>query len=226
MRKKKVFIVGEESGFYTEYTEMFLENNWETVYSIKDADLVQFTGGADVTPSFYNECAHKTTHTSPERDRKEALTFNVVDELKIPMAGICRGGQFLNVMKGGSMWQDVDGHARHNGHIMDCSLTEKQYTVTSTHHQLMRPAEGLDKKLVEVTGIAYETTRREKMISLGRTGISRIPDSEKHPGDPEIICYYGNDIGSNILCFQPHPEFAGHTVLKELYFEYLSYLVT
>src|SRR3546814_3238996 len=39
--------------------------------------------------------------------------FAIARRMHKPMAGICRGGQFLNVMCGGSMIQHVEGHAIH-----------------------------------------------------------------------------------------------------------------
>jgi gamma-glutamyl-gamma-aminobutyrate hydrolase PuuD len=103
--RPKVFVVDSD----VRITRMFMANNWLVVPSAKEADLIQFTGGADVSPMLYGEPKHPRTYCDPNRDQHEANIFwNNIDK---PKAGICRGGQFLNVMSGGSMWQDVDNHA-------------------------------------------------------------------------------------------------------------------
>ncbi len=215
--KKKVFIIDDDgSPYLTEYSRMFTEIGWETVNSIKKADLIQFTGGEDVSPSLYGENSHYKTHCNPLRDRTEAIIFDIVDETKKPMAGICRGGQFLNVMCGGKLWQNVDGHCAPKGHTMYDALMKEEYIVTSTHHQMMIAGEEAD-----ILGIAYESTKLENVESLGRTKIHYV--SKPHPGDTEIIVYWR--MGSNVLCFQPHPEFNGNLLLKALYENYLDIIV-
>lgn len=128
----KVFIVGGGVA----YAHMFIQYGWEIADSLWDADLVQFTGGADVTPALYGE-KNIASGNSPRRDIEEAGYFAIARRMHKPMAGICRGGQFLNVMCGGSMIQDVDGHAIHGTHMLDVSGVK----VTSTHHQAMEPAD-------------------------------------------------------------------------------------
>jgi gamma-glutamyl-gamma-aminobutyrate hydrolase PuuD len=105
----------------------------------KEFRMVLFTGGADVTPSFYG-------HTSPEgrcqsdlaRDHAEQRVFRIALENDIPMIGICRGLQFLNVMAGGTLIHHLDGHG--NGtHYMECQRDEKIILVNSLHHQMIVP---------------------------------------------------------------------------------------
>jgi len=102
--KKKVLIVGGDSII----ANMFSKRGWDVTTNTLDPsiDLVQFTGGEDVTPSLYGEQAHAATSCNPARDDREAKIF-LSFKNKVPMAGICRGAQFLNVMNKGSMWQHV-----------------------------------------------------------------------------------------------------------------------
>jgi len=66
---------------------------------------VVFTGGADVSPFMYGEKKLSVTCNDEHRDEQEKLFFERYT--KVPKVGICRGGQFLNVMNGGKMWQHV-----------------------------------------------------------------------------------------------------------------------
>ena len=195
----KVAIVGARG--YCSYTRMFQGMGWEVVDKLSDADLVQFTGGEDVSPELYGAKKHPTTGNNPTRDAFEKHIFDQCVERQLPMAGICRGGQFLNVMNGGSMWQDVDGHAIYGTHSCIDQDTGLIIEVTSTHHQMMRPSEG-----AHIIALASESTYKENVVKL----------HGYFDDDVEAVYYKG----SNSLCFQPHPEMVtkGHEC-QEYYFE-------
>ena len=61
-RSKRVYIVGGDLS----YSSMFLNEGWIVTNDLLEAQLVQFTGGSDVTPSFYNELKHPKIPTSPQ----------------------------------------------------------------------------------------------------------------------------------------------------------------
>ena len=131
--KSKVFVVGHDFGI----SSMFQQRGWEAS-SLEDANLVVFTGGADVDPSLYGE-ENFASHSTLARDQREKTIYNQALELGKCMAGICRGGQFLNVMNGGKMIQHVDGHATGRDHKLTDRVTGEEHSVTSTHHQMMIP---------------------------------------------------------------------------------------
>lgn len=131
---KKVFILGGG-----QYIRMFIERGWVVTSDFFKADLIQFTGGADVTPEIYGE-VNTASGNDLSRDLLEAGYFGLAQRMNKPMAGICRGGQFLNVMCGGSMKQHVEGHATGMNHLVEDTGTHKTITVTSTHHQMMVPS--------------------------------------------------------------------------------------
>lgn len=100
------------------------------------AELFQFMGGEDVTPELYGE-KNTNSFNRFSRDVEEMGWFHLAQRMGIPCVGICRGGQFLNVMCGGKMKQDVPGHT-HN-HILNTAIFGK-CEATSTHHQMMIPS--------------------------------------------------------------------------------------
>jgi gamma-glutamyl-gamma-aminobutyrate hydrolase PuuD len=150
----KVYIVGDDRLT----TAMFRKRGWGACSSIENPDLVCFTGGEDVSPEFYGE---ENTHSYNNilRDLEEELVFQKF--FNTPKVGICRGGQFLNVMSGGKMIQHVEGHTRN--HLL-MVRTDLKIPVTSTHHQMMQP--GKHSKLIAVADhdkgievVWYEVTR-------------------------------------------------------------------
>jgi anthranilate/para-aminobenzoate synthase component II len=102
--------------------------------------LVCFTGGEDVSPELYGH-ENLTSHNSLARDRKEALIFEIARKYEIPMTGICRGSQFLNVMCGGTMVQDL-GRDHPGGRHLCLTYTNQLFEVTSSHHQMSVPGPG------------------------------------------------------------------------------------
>lgn len=198
----KVFIV---EGSHA-YAQMFLNAGWEITNDITEANLVQFTGGEDVSPFLYGQPVHTTTGASPRRDLAEAGWFSWAQRRNIPMAGICRGGQFLNVMNGGAMYQDVDSHAIRGTHEAHDINTGVKHQVTSTHHQMMKPG-----KAAVWVALGDEATNVIDYNGAEFINIGSMNSVE--------VVYYPP---TNSLCFQPHPEFAGAKTTSDYYFELLE----
>jgi gamma-glutamyl-gamma-aminobutyrate hydrolase PuuD len=141
MNKKVLVING--SSYYKPFKHV---GSLVTNPSILDTDpksvaLVVFTGGEDVTPSYYGEKKDPRTYNNPERDAHEKAIFDKAKSLGLPMFGICRGSQFLCAMAGGKLHQHVEGHGGTHGlRIHDGRLIE----VNSTHHQMQIPPEGAE----------------------------------------------------------------------------------
>lgn len=185
----KVFIVSGN----LDYHKMWINNGHQVVDSFEKCDIVQFTGGADVSPVLYGEYEHPSTSASSERDAAERLQYAKALESGKLMVGICRGGQFLNVMNGGKMFQDVDNHGRL--HEVTDIATGRTITCSSTHHQMMR--RGPHSQLV---AHAYGISQQRKWWPL-EYRVPRVETGETT--DAEVVYYHK----TKCLCFQPHPEF-------------------
>jgi putative glutamine amidotransferase len=81
----------------------------ETVESVLDliGGLV-LTGGRDLDPQFYHESPHpKLEETEPLRDPVEMQIIHKALKRDMPILGICRGIQTINVAAGGTLYQDI-----------------------------------------------------------------------------------------------------------------------
>lgn len=145
MSEKILVVAGEEWNDSYMNSVRFL--NLDVTESIRDFysqpgayRLVLFTGGADVSPEIYGHAKSKHTYNAPMRDYHERELFLTAVESGIPMAGICRGVQFLNCMYGGFMIQHVDHHAMGGGCSHEVTTFEgTNLKVNSLHHQMIVP---------------------------------------------------------------------------------------
>lgn len=188
----RVFIIGGGH----QYIKMFLDAGLKGARSVEDADIVCFTGGEDVDPSFYGEKPLAGTHYNTRRDEIEAGFYGEALALKKPMVGICRGSQFLNVMNGGKLWQDVNNHAIGHKHpVLDMRTGGIVEGMTSTHHQMMRPAD--DAEILAVAG-------RSTFKIADSDKVARSEEEATEANDDIEVVWYTDSL---CLCFQPHPEF-------------------
>lgn len=75
---------------------------------LASCDGILLTGGEDVVPSYYGKTADSARcETNPGRDSLEFALIRKAMELKIPILGICRGQQILNVAMGGTLVIDI-----------------------------------------------------------------------------------------------------------------------
>ena len=116
-------------------------------------DALCLTGGEDLEPSRYGAAADPQTEPADaRRDALELELLAVARERDVPVLGICRGFQVINVAYGGSLIQHVEGHREANGPIVEhlvvpsedsklaaaCGTTP--FRVNARHHQAV--AEG------------------------------------------------------------------------------------
>ncbi len=69
------------------------------------------TGGADVDPALYGEVVNGAVDINSARDALDRAAWSEAERRSLPVLGICRGLQAINVFSGGSLLQDVSGHA-------------------------------------------------------------------------------------------------------------------
>jgi putative glutamine amidotransferase len=121
--------------------------------SLPEVDGLLLPGGWDVDPSFYGERrGEKVEETDPDLDETELSMFRQARERAIPVLGICRGQQVINVAMGGSLVQHLEGHEvralgrSHLAHTIEVdpaselgqAAGEHKVRVNSLHHQAIK----------------------------------------------------------------------------------------
>lgn len=75
---------------------------------VSTLDGLVFSGGADITPAYYNEAVwNKTVEVDSIRDVYELTLIKLAANRNVPILGICRGEQLINVAFGGTLYQDL-----------------------------------------------------------------------------------------------------------------------
>jgi putative glutamine amidotransferase len=79
-------------------------------------DGLVLTGGADIEPAQYGQEPLETTYTRPARDAFELALLDGALAAGIPVLGVCRGMQLLNVAFGGTLTQHLPEASGTAGH--------------------------------------------------------------------------------------------------------------
>ncbi len=125
---------------------------------LKILDGLILPGGEDIDPGFYGEQpTSKLGTTNRDKDIYEHILLDYAVQFKLPVFGICRGYQMLNVYFGGTLYQDIsdiDGETkkhcqnefcenlRHNVKLKETSwlysIYKKDIVANSYHHQAIK----------------------------------------------------------------------------------------
>lgn len=187
-KTRKIYVVGNQRHYANFITSGNLVDN------IEDANIVIFTGGEDVDPSLYGCKRHPSTYSNLARDLEEKKEFEKVQPDQL-VVGVCRGSQFICVMNGGKLIQNVTRHAIRDTHPIVELGKNKVYEITSTHHQMQYPFElPIDNWTGLFAAIDIHSDRYEG------DGI-QFP-----PYEPEIVLYHKPN-SPKCLAIQGHPEY-------------------
>lgn len=131
------------------------ETNREVVARmLASVDVLLLCGGEDVDPSRYKtKPSPRLGEVNLRRDAWEWLLLDEAVKRRLPIIGICRGCQLINVYFGGTLWQDLPserpGEVKHRGtHLhgvrieagsrLARSLGCEEMQVNTSHHQAVR----------------------------------------------------------------------------------------
>lgn len=134
-------------------------------------------GGVDVAPELYGEqILNDTVEVFPERDAMEWALLEGAREARVPVWGICRGIQVLNVFLGGSLWQDLP--SQRPGEI-EHSITEPRDHLAHTV-KVLEPGMPLGEVLARNSPDGARVNSRHhqaiKRLAEGLVPVAESPD--------------------------------------------------
>lgn len=136
------------------------------------AEGLVLCGGADVAPELYGEeKLNDTVEVNPDRDAMEWALLNGAREAKVPVWGVCRGLQVLNVYLGGSLWQDLPSQRPTDvPHSRDNPKDLLVHTV-----QVLEPERPLGEVLARET--AWVNSRHHQAVKRLADGLVSVAES-------------------------------------------------
>lgn len=160
------------------------------------ADALLLTGGCDIEPELYGESKlNDTVLVDPIRTEFEFALAKAFLAKRKPIMGICRGIQVINVVLGGTLYQDLPEQCgyihtsktlRHYIYAEEntvlCSLFGEKFKVNSSHHQAVKhPAPGLRIAARSIEGI-IEAVQHESLPVIATQFHPELLCGEYHDG--------------------------------------------
>jgi putative glutamine amidotransferase len=168
-------------------------------------------GGVDIHPQNYNQenvGLSKVTDESKVRDKFERELIDVALKNDLPILGICRGFQLVNVHLGGTLFQHIDNH-RNSGSDEDLIhkvkvasnselfriVKSEEGIVNSSHHQAIdKIADDLIATAYSEDGIVEALEWKDKTnkspLLLVQWHPERMKDKNKNPFSKEILNWF------------------------------------
>ena len=168
----------------------------ETRLNPSDYHALLLTGGGDVDPALYGETvdAH-TMYVDAQRDRHEIELIRMFLAARVPVFGICRGIQVLNVALGGGLIQHIPGLPNLAGEKHRESRRDAVHRIVFTEPSALRDAW---RGCGEVNSSHHQAVDPER---LGK-GLAVLAKSEG--GIIEAV--EGRGVCTPVLAVQWHPE--------------------
>ena len=143
-----------------------------------DYDGLILGGGNDIDPAYYGEDIDGAVNFDPQRDTAEFKLAKAFIDAKKPIMGVCRGHQLLNVVFGGTLYQNIENAKEHSS-FSDYDLTHtvtakentfitelygESFTVNSIHHQAVKKVgDGLEVIMTASDGKTIEGLKHKTL---------------------------------------------------------------
>lgn len=147
------------------------------------------TGGGDILPSLYQKPNIKSLNVNPIRDVNELNILDTFYKRDLPILGVCRGLQLINVYFGGTL-KNVNGHLGLSGY--------------SLKHEIIPDKQGFLKRIIKVN-------------SFHRQAVDKLCDNAENISYSIDNQIEGFCINKKIFAVQFHPERMGSSAILAVY---------
>lgn len=182
-------------------------DNVEILTIASDADVQRLnecqglvlTGGVDVHPDYYHGSTDYPHADAWRRDRDEyeIRTFLLAVEKGLPVVGVCRGLQLINVIMGGTLIQDLGDDTGNPVHRKGPDDNQDK-----EHRVIVKP----DTLLHAITGATEGRINSAHHQAIGALGASLRVNAQAEDGTIEGIEWEEPEGKSFFLAVQWHPE--------------------
>lgn len=165
---------------------------------LKNCDGLIMTGGEDVYPGRYNQ-AEDTMRCGTiniYRDSIEFAAFDLALNLKMPILGVCRGEQILNIACGGSLFVDIPSD-------FDTTVTHRQNDWKNCYHEVSIVN---STTLWEISGLNKGVVNSNHHQGINKLGEGLIITAYTTDSLPEAIEWENRGDKGFLIAVQWHPE--------------------
>jgi putative glutamine amidotransferase len=157
--------------------------------ALDGADGLVLTGGEDMDPAWYQAEPHpKANPPSRERDLFELALFAAARQRELPILGICRGIQVVNVALGGTLWQDLPSERPGPvEHYPEAARSERTHLVRLQPGSLV--ARALGGAELSVNSFHHQAVQdlAPKLVATGWSEDGLIEAVEAAPDQPWLL---------------------------------------
>jgi putative glutamine amidotransferase len=175
--------------------------------AMSDVDALLITGGRDIHPRMYGEDIDSAVELeTQERVDRDAACMELAKKSGMPVLAICYGMQILNVVEGGTLYQDMGSeivpfhrasgkdYVEHDvviepGTFLERIVGSQRITVRSSHHQAVKKlGAGLVVSARCARGEIIEAVEREGSFFLG---VQWHPERHERQPDRIFVAFVG-----------------------------------
>lgn len=184
------------------YIIPFNEDAAVTADQVAHVDALILSGGHDVDPRNYGEeVLQKIGDVWPDRDRFDMRLLRAAEEHHLPVLGICRGAQLINVAHGGSLYQDLSYRKE-----MTLKHMQGHSPALATQTVDLRPASYLAKKVFCKTELTVNSFHHQVIKQLGK-GLT----IDARAKDGVVEAFENSD--ASVIGVQWHPKMLHRRIL-------------
>jgi putative glutamine amidotransferase len=195
-----------------EQTEALFDPRNPAVAMLDGLDGLLLTGGGDIDPMLYREAMNGSERPNWPRDHLEMAQFRRARAQSLPVFGICRGFQFLNVALGGSLVQDLATGDAHRS----AGTASRSHVVQITPDSVLARIIGDEKNDIHVFGVNSRHHQGVATIGLAPSLVASAFSTVPRDGTGQLvegIETVGTREGTEfVLGVQWHPERVDDTV--------------